>query len=559
MYRRGRRTGRSGVRFVLTAALLGIITCVLLVLIEANAAEASTHRTPSGRWAAPPFPCSTPEDQGMDSRLLAESIDFLLGQRDLYNIHSMSVVRHGHLVADVSFWPYQPGTMHHLASTTKVVMSTLIGIAIDHGYIAGVNEPVVDFFPDRDIANMDHRKRALTIEHLLTHTSGLGSDDDIDTAAMEATSDWVQYALDLPMSHDPGTTWNYHQPSVLLLSAILSQTTGISALEFAAETLFGPLGVTTSAWFASPQGVTNGYSELRLSPHSLAAFGQMILQGGTWAGEQLVSQSWVSTATSRLVDDFQGYMWSHYPEYDSFFIGGGAKGQRLVVSPTHDLVVVFTGGGYAHADIESVYLEALSSYIFAAVQSDEPLPPSPSGEALLEDAVRTATSVDREPAPLQPLPDIVAEVSGRTCVMDDNWIGLRTFTLTFPTDSEARLLVTATGEITADRVYEFAAGLDGIERLAYGRLGIPAAGMGRWENDSTFVMEVDELGNLIVLRLTFVFEDDLVTATMEDMDWWQPRPPIVLTGTLQDRTRAIDGRLRSAGADSAKVRAGTLD
>lgn len=119
--------------------------------------------------------------------------------------------------------------------------------------------------------------------------------------------------------------------------------------------------------------------------------------------------------------------------------------------------------------------------------------------------------------------------------MDDNWIGLLTATLGFPTGAEARLLITATGEVTSDRAYEFAAGLDGIERLAYGRLGIPAAGTGRWEDDSTFVMDVDELGNLIVLRLTFVFEGDLVTVTMEDMDWWQPRPPIVLTGTLQER------------------------
>jgi len=483
----------------------------------------------------------------MDSELLAESIDFLLGQRDLYNIHSMSVVRHGHVVADVYFWPYQPGTMHNLASTTKVVMSTLIGIAIDQGYIAGVDEPVLGFFPDRTIANVDRRKRALTLEHLLTHTSGLGSDDDTDTTAMEASSDWVQYALDLPMSHDPGTTWNYHQPSVFLLSAILSQTTGMSALEFAAENLFRPLGLTTSAWFASPQGITKAYSDLRLTPHGLAAFGQMILEGGSWNDKQLVSQSWVSVATSRLVDDFQGYMWSHYAEYDSFFIGGGAKGQRLVVSPTYDLVVVFTGGGYAHSDIESVYLEALSSYIFPAVQSDEPLPANPSGESLLQNAVQTAASVGREPEPPQPLPDTAAEVSGRTCVMDDNWIGLLTATLGFPTGAEARLLITATGEVTSDRAYEFAAGLDGIERLAYGRLGIPAAGTGRWEDDSTFVMDVDELGNLIVLRLTFVFEGDLVTVTMEDMDWWQPRHPIVLTGTLQERIGALADLTRGLG------------
>jgi hypothetical protein len=160
----------------------------------------------------------------MSSDLLADAVDYLRQQRDLYYIHSLTLVHNGYIVADVYFYPYGPGQLHKLSSTGKVFTSAVIGLAIDHGHIAGVDQAVIDFFPDRTIANLDDWKRAMTIEHLLTMTSGLGGQLSYDDEADElgSSEDPVQYALDLPMSAEPGTVWRYSNPNAFLLSAIIT-------------------------------------------------------------------------------------------------------------------------------------------------------------------------------------------------------------------------------------------------------------------------------------------------------------------------------------------------
>lgn len=512
--------------------------CVLILLLAylfscVPGLEGADPRRSAARMAPTTLPASTPEEQGMDSELLAEAIDFLLDERDLYNIHSLTIIRHGHIVADIYFHPYQPGYVHELSSTAKVFLTTLIGIAVDKGYIESIDERVIEFFPNRTIANRDARKEAMTVEHLLTMTSGLGFDDDADSDEIWESSDSVQAALNLPMSHQPGTWWNYHQPTAFLLSAILSEVTGINALEFAREHLFGPLGIVDARWTASPNGVTMGWQELKLTPHDLAKFGQLILQQGSWEGEQLVSPSWIDQATGIQVGDFYGYMWSHYVDFPGMVQGGGGLGQRLILAPSRDLVVAFTGGGYANEDIERIYLEALRTFVFPSVQSADPLPPNPFGAALLAEAVSRAESPGRDPEPVGELPAIAHQVSGRTCVVNVPY-GYLHLTLSFPSDDEGGLIVVGSSDWVEGPPYEFAAGLDGIERISRGPNGIPAAGTGEWPSENTFVMDVDQLGNLDVTRFTFVFDGDFVTITVEDPYWWDPDPTVVFTGRLQD-------------------------
>jgi len=467
----------------------------------------------------------------MNSGLLADAIDYLLSRRDLYNINSLTVIRHGRVVADAYFYPYPPSELHNLASISKVWLSTVVGIAIDQGYIPSVDTPVIAFFPDRTIANLDDRKRAMTVRHLLTMTSGLGDDDTIDGDAMEASADWAQYALDLPMSAWPGTRWNYHQPTAYLLSAIISETTGMNVWEFARKNLFRPLGIGEAVWTANAQGVTRATEELMITPTDLARFAQMILQNGVWNGRQLVPQSWVRTATSPLVDHFYGYFWdARYPE---FFYGGGALGQRMAISPEHDMVVVFTAHGYIYSDVETTYLTALRDYIFPAAEADEALPADPAGEARLADAIDRAAAPLHEPGPVDPLPPIAAEVSGRTYRLIVP-AGSLTMHLTFPSGTEARLLVIATDDVIKGAPFEWPAGLDGVERLSQGRYHIATAGTGGWIDDKTFVMNVYGMGDRVDFRITFVFEGSALTVTLEDTWPFDPEPPIVLSGTSEE-------------------------
>ncbi|MCW8984011.1 MAG: hypothetical protein OQK55_01610, partial [Thermoanaerobaculales bacterium] len=224
------------------------------------------------------------------------------------------------------------------------------------------------------------------------------------------------------------------------------------------------------------------------------------------------------------------YIWGWYPEY---FWGGGGDGQRLIVAPPYDIVAVFTGGGYDHQDIERIYQEALHTYVFPAVLSAGAVPPNPAGRALLDDAISRAGSPRREPEPVGPLPAMAHQVSGRTYVMHVPY-GYLHLTLSFPANDEARLRIESSPDWVDGSPFEFAAGLDDIARVARGRNGIPAAGTGEWLSEDTFMMDVDQLGNLDTTRLTFEFEDNSVTLTQEDTYWFEPGPPIVLTGSAQD-------------------------
>lgn len=511
---------------------LGLLLALLLqVLLSSVAAAQQAPRVPRRHLYGDGPRSSTPEEQGMDSVRLAQAIDYLASQRDRYYIHSMTILRHGSVVADAAFWPYLKHGLHATSSGGKPTVSMLMGIAIDRGYIAGVHERVLDFFPDRVIANRTPWKEAITIEHLLTQTSGLGGllpyEDEND--AMEASEDWLQFCLDLPVTTEPGTVWRYANTNCYLLSAILTQATGMSALEFANRYLMGPLGVTRWIWETSPQGINDGSGGQVLSPQAWARLGQLMLQEGAWRRQQLIPRWWVEVSTSlRVAEVDYCYLWSRYPDLDVYW-AGGSQGQRMVVSEANDIVAVFTGGGFHHEDIEQVYKNALRSYIFPAVVSDAALAPNPAGVAQLEEVTQRVASSQREPMPVGALPPMAAQVAGRTYVLDFP-PGLFELVLGFPSDKEAVLSVISAPDLIPGAPFQWGAGLDGIERFAPGRFGVAAAGTGQWTGPDTFVMNVDEVGMLGLFRVTLVFRGDDVTFTLEDMYYWRPDPPLVLTG-----------------------------
>jgi CubicO group peptidase (beta-lactamase class C family) len=225
------------------------------------------------RIAAAPtdgWPTTTPEEQGLDSAKLADAL--LAMQQKVPDIHSFLLIRDGKVVVDASFYPYDGSTPHDLASVTKSVMTTLIGIAADQGKLR-LDQPVLSFLPDRTIANRDSRKERITVAQLASMTSGfdcVGEPDEPTLAAMQASDDWVQFTLDLPMVAEPGSRWEYCSPGMHLLSAILTKATGMTALDFAWANLFGPLAMREVIWPADPQGITHGWGDLHLHPRDAA-------------------------------------------------------------------------------------------------------------------------------------------------------------------------------------------------------------------------------------------------------------------------------------------------
>lgn len=333
---------------------------------------------------------TTPEAQGIDSEKLVELLDEVLEHN--HQIDSISIVRNGHVVLDASIFPFQQDSKHILYSCTKSVVSALIGIAIDRGFIEGVHQRIVDIFPDLNIANLDDRKLEMKLEHVLTMTTGLACRDSYlyrwtGLGQMRSSADWVQHVLDLPMSDSPGEKFEYCNGASHLLSAIISKTTGMSALEFAKQHLFEPLGITDIEWPSDPNGITVGFSELHLRPLDMAKIGQLYLKRGTWADRQVVSSEWVQASTGRYIEatlqDAYGYQW--WIDSSGMYLALGYRGQFIYVIPHKQMVVVYT----SHLDEDDFYLpqQLLNNYIILAARSTSSLPENAEGNNALRERI----------------------------------------------------------------------------------------------------------------------------------------------------------------------------
>jgi CubicO group peptidase (beta-lactamase class C family) len=452
-------------------------------------------------WAQD-LPRSTPEEQGIDSVRLA---DGLLSMREQgIDVHSLLMIRNGAVVVDAYFYPYDGATVHDLASETKSVMTTLIGIAAGQGKLS-LDAPVLSFFPGRTVANRDGRKERMAVRHLASMTSGFdctrGANEPL-TLEMLAAADPVQFALDRPMASEPGTQFAYCNLASHLLSAILQEATGMNALDFAREHLFGPLDIREVTWPTDSRGVQRGWGDLHLYPRDMAKIGLLWLQGGLWNGEPVVPREWVEASVRHRIasdgDDGYGYGWwltagASPGEYRA----DGRSGQFTIVLPTIDLVVQTTGGGLQGGDLAAPLLPTL-------VDMEKPLPANPDGVARLEAAVR-AVALPPEPRPVAPLPDAARDVSGRTIVVEPNPLDVETVRLDFDGSAEGAYRIALAGrpEPLTGRM-----GLDGVYRMSPGDRGLPAGVRGGWVDESTFVFEYDEIASLDAYTLEMRFEGD---------------------------------------------------
>jgi len=317
---------------------IGLVSVVILVvlaivfiprLLKPERVSTQTY------WPTQGWRTSTPEEQGFDSGRLAEGLQAL--QENDINIDSLLIVRNGYVVLDAYFYPYDNTIPHKLASVTKSVMTTLIGIAADQGKIQ-LDQPMVSFFPHRTIANLDARKEHITVRHLASMRNGFESgclnEDEVTLDAMRANPDWVQAALDRKMAREPGTSFCYDSPGMHLLSAILQEATGLTSLDFARQYLFEPLGIREVFWQSDPQGYTHGWGDLYLKPRDAAKLGYLWLNGGGWEGKQIVPASWVADsvqALSHAGDDDYGYGW--WVSEDSYY-AAGRGGQNIRAYPS---------------------------------------------------------------------------------------------------------------------------------------------------------------------------------------------------------------------------------
>jgi CubicO group peptidase (beta-lactamase class C family) len=472
----------------------------------------STPPLSSPYWPTEGWRSSTPEQQGLDSEVLAEMIEYI--RDEALPIHSVLVIRNGYIVTEAYFYPFQPDFKHRIYSCTKSFTSALVGIAIEKGYIDGVDHPVLDYFSERTIANIDQRKKTITLEHLLTMTPGMEwqsswRGDRDSTLQMFRSEDWVQFALDRPMVEEPGAKFTYNSGGSHLLSAVVQKTTGMSTPAFAQAYLFEPLSITDVFWGTDPVGMADGAAGLWMKPRDMAKFGYLYLNNGAWEGQQVISADWVVASTREHIEAMNwgvdsgsleyGYQWWIYPF--GAYAARGYGGQRIFVQPEHELVVVFTSGLGWHKMVTWPD-EFVASYILPAVKSTEPLPQNPTGVAQLTSLIK---AVGQQPAPIPVLflPETAQKVSGKTFILEDNLYGFQSFALDFQAP-EAQLTL-----FIEDKPLALAVGLDNVFRITpveqagvlYGSLALKGA----WRDEETFVLEMQFLNGPDSLDIYFTF------------------------------------------------------
>lgn len=284
---------------------------------------------------------------GVNSSILDE----IENEEKLQNqLNAVVIIKNGVLIYDKYFNGKDPQTRQDVKSATKSVVSTLIGVALEKGYIGSVNDKVVKYFPEYK-HYFEGGKDKITIENLLTMTSGISWENsglvEITVHDMIKTGNWTEFILSRPFSDDNFGKFNYSSANSHLLSAIITKTTGKSALEFAKETLFKYLKIDTDKWIVSPEGVSAGGFGLYISAEELAKIGLLYLTDGMWEDERLLSFDWVEKVSqehsSGLVKYKYSYQWwlrdvSGYKTYSM----RGKGGQICCCIPELEMVVVVT-------------------------------------------------------------------------------------------------------------------------------------------------------------------------------------------------------------------------
>ena len=353
---------------------------------------------PAKRSPKDGLPCVTSaEAQGMDSAVLARGLREL--STDVKHLHSLLIARNGCLVVE-AYWPsYNRETKHYLNSATKAVLSALAGIAVHEGRLRETAS-VLSYLPSYATADEDPRRRAISVRDLLTMSSGIlwrQSPPDNTSDDMGHSPDWVRFILQRPMTDNPGRITNYSNGDSHLLSAVLQNAVGKTALELAQRKLFGPLEINEVAWDHDPQGRSIGSAALQLRPVDMAKIGFLYLQGGEFKGCRILERTWVERSLSVQVrmptkggPVGYGYYWWIYPERGVAEAWGGA-GQRIAVIRDLKIIAVLTAND--STDYPGSPLAArIYDLIRESVHSSGRLPPNQPAAAELANVVTELTA-----------------------------------------------------------------------------------------------------------------------------------------------------------------------
>lgn len=327
------------------------------------------------------FVRATPESQGISSDLFAALLRELDASKDT-EMHHFMALRHGKVICECNFSPYPKGMWHITHSMCKSITGMAIGMLIEEEKLK-LDENIYDIFPDHINAFSKIFRPVITVENLLTMTSGV----TFNESGIVSGNDWLGSFLNASVNGKPGTEFQYNSLNTYVLSAIVTKRTGETLTEYLTPRLFGPLGITKYYWETCPKGITKGGWGLFLCAEDMAKLGQLYLQRGKWNGQQLVSEYWIEISTARHLktqNDTYGYGYQLWMEQrPGSFEYNGMLGQNVIIYPDMDMVLV-TNAGNKEMFQDCIMLNIIRKYFPVNYHPADVLPENPLSYSLLK-------------------------------------------------------------------------------------------------------------------------------------------------------------------------------
>lgn len=324
---------------------------------------------------------ATPESQGISSDLFAALLRELDASKDT-EMHHFMALRHGKVICECNFAPYPKGMWHITHSMCKSITGMAIGMLIEEEKLK-LDENIYDIFPDHINAFSKIFRPVITVENLLTMTSGV----TFNESGIVSGNDWLGSFLNASVNGKPGTEFQYNSLNTYVLSAIVTKRTGETLTEYLTPRLFGPLGITKYYWETCPKGITKGGWGLFLCAEDMAKLGQLYLQRGKWNGQQLVSEYWIEISTARHLktqNDTYGYGYQLWMEQrPGSFEYNGMLGQNVIIYPDMDMVLV-TNAGNKEMFQDCIMLNIIRKYFPVNYHPADVLPENPLSYSLLK-------------------------------------------------------------------------------------------------------------------------------------------------------------------------------
>jgi CubicO group peptidase (beta-lactamase class C family) len=375
-----------------SAFAIGLLGLSFVVVLPSRTMAQTDCGVPTA--GADHWPVATLDSVGLASATLCPLVPRLDTWKEA-NLHSVVVVRHGSLVFEHYFSgtdergavklgevAFGPETRHDVRSVTKSIVALLLGIAVDRGWVAGIDQPVLSFFPEYADLRTPEKDR-ITLRHLVTMSAGLRwNEDNYDDPnnseiLMNHAPDHYRFVLEQPVLAPAGQRYTYNGGGTALIAAVLQKATGKPLDELARTLLFEPLDITDVEWHRWDNGTAIAASGLRMRPRDLARIGQLVLSRGAWNGKQIVPAAWVDAATAPQINGPELYFYGYQFWLGRSLVQGrevdwasarGLGGQRVFIVPTLDLVVVVTAGLYHSFNEGWVPIAVLNRLVLAATE-----------------------------------------------------------------------------------------------------------------------------------------------------------------------------------------------